>query len=120
MGGKEFAFRSGSILQIGTRLMRSGGNRFTPPDVAESKKKGYYVPDDAHPFAEQVPDYFRIDGRISYMKNRAHYHYTLSLDMFNMTNRANPSSQYFDSNRGIFVYSTQSTFTPVLSWEIHF
>lgn len=120
MGGKEFTFRKGGTLQFGARFIRNGGNRFTPPNIVESKAKGYFVPDDTRPFAEQVPDYMRLDGRIAYMKNRASYHYTLSLDIFNATNRTNPQNQYFDSNTGKFSYGTQSTFTPVLSWEVDF
>jgi hypothetical protein len=44
------------------------------------------------PFAKRLSNYFRIDTRFAYTRNKTKYSWTLSLDLQNMTNRINESS----------------------------
>ncbi|MBL7977656.1 MAG: TonB-dependent receptor [Bacteroidetes Order II. Incertae sedis bacterium] len=120
LGGKEFPLRKGGILQVGSRVAWNGGNRYTPPDEAKSAQAGYYVSDESRIFAAQVPNYFRVDGRIAVTKNRNKYNYTVSLDMMNIGSRKNPQWQQFDPQSKEYYFSYQSEFIPVLTWEVDF
>ncbi|MBN8589028.1 MAG: TonB-dependent receptor [Rhodothermia bacterium] len=120
MAGKEFALRKGGILQVGSRIAWNGGNRYTPPDEVKSALAGYYVSDENRIFTAQVPNYFRVDGRVALTKNRSTYNYTLSLDMMNIGSRKNPQWQQYDPQSKTYYFSYQSEFIPVLTWEVDF
>lgn len=71
-------------------------------------------------FTAQVPNYFRVDGRVALTKNRSTYNYTLSLDMMNIGSRKNPQWQQYDPQSKTYYFSYQSEFIPVLTWEVDF
>ncbi len=119
--GREFLFKNGSVFQIGGRSIFNGGYRYTPLDVAESAKQKRYVPLKGADYAAQAPNYFRIDGRISYRTNRRKSASVVSLDVQNAINRINPTSvQYNNITNQLEPRKTGNGFVPILSYQLDF
>ncbi len=120
MGGKEFNFKNGSVLQLGMRAVLSGGLRYTPADSLASAAVRAYVPDLNQINAVQTPYYARLDLRIAYRKDMRRSNYTLALDIQNATARRNVREETFDfvTQKVAFIY--QSGLVPVLSFQIDF
>jgi hypothetical protein len=120
MAGKEFSFKKGGTLQLGTRIIASGGYRYTPADAAASQLAGELVLDTDRINEAQIPTYFRIDGRVSYRKNAKKVAYTIALDVQNATARRNVRDQIYDPATQTITFSNQSGLVPVLSFQLDF
>lgn len=120
MGGKEFAFKNGGVLQLGVRGVLSGGLRYTPADSIASAAARAYVPDLNKIYAVQTPFYARLDLRIAYRKNMRRSNYTLALDVQNATARKNVREETFDYVTQKIAFTYQSGLVPVLSFQIDF
>jgi hypothetical protein len=119
--GKEFLFKNGSVFQLGGRSIFNGGYRYTPLDVAESAKQKRYVALKGADYAAQAPNYFRIDGRISYRTNRRKTASVVSLDVQNAINRINVTSiQYNSVTNQLEPRKTGNGFVPILSYQLDF
>jgi hypothetical protein len=119
-GGKDWEFKKSRTLGVNIRTIYTGGFRVTPIDVERSIAEGrpYAVPGQA--FAEQLPDYFRTDLRISLKRNRPRSTSTIALDIQNVTNHENVGGRFFDPRRGAMVYWYQLPLLPVLSYRVEF
>ncbi|WP_435354558.1 TonB-dependent receptor [Emticicia sp. SJ17W-69] len=119
--GREFLFKNGSVFQLGGRSIFNGGYRYTPLDVAESAKQKRYVPLKGADYAAQAPNYFRIDGRISYRTNRRKSASVVSLDVQNAINHINVTSvQYNNVTNQLEPRKTGNGFVPILSYQLDF
>ena len=65
----------------------------------------------SEPFASRLRNYFRLDTRIAYTRNKSKYAWTLSLDMQNVSNRINDSSNPQINSVGII---------PFLNYKVQF
>ncbi len=119
--GREFAFRKGGVLQVGTRILRNGGFRYSPHDPVASAFSGRYVELEGAQWSAQVPAYMRFDGRIAWRKNRPRYTFNLSLDIQNLSGRDNINSVGYDPLRNATYFSAYdgSDFIPILGaqWD---
>ncbi|MEL6926862.1 MAG: hypothetical protein AAFO94_22670, partial [Bacteroidota bacterium] len=77
--GREFNFRKGGVLQVGTRIMYNGGFRYSPFDPTLSGQLGRFIALEGAQWSEQVGPYFRVDGRISFRANKPKYASIISL-----------------------------------------
>jgi hypothetical protein len=128
LGGKEFSkLRTNRRQQpvervwgLNLRLVWSGGFRYTPIDLARSRRDNAERRFEEQAFQAQLPHYFRLDLRASLKKNRPGYTRTLSLDFQNLTNRRNVARQYYDpGSRGIAT-EYQLSIVPVLAYRVEF
>lgn len=118
---KEFNFKKGRVLQLGTKTLFNGGFRYTPHDPVLSAQENRYVPLAGAAWSEQVPNFFRIDARISYRVNRPKLATILSLDVQNVANRANMRSVGYNAVTNELVFQKHpSGLIPVLSWQADF
>ncbi|MFT5071960.1 MAG: hypothetical protein ACI8V8_001931 [Chitinophagales bacterium] len=80
-GGKDFTIgkKKNNMFSMNFRSIWAGNNRIDDDITLE-------------PFAKRLSNYFRIDTRFAYTRNKTKYSWTLSLDLQNMTNRINESS----------------------------
>lgn len=119
--GREFVFQGGGTLQIGTRILRNGGFRYSPYDPVKSAEKGAYVELDGAQWSQQVAPYMRFDGRIAWRKNHPRYTFNLSLDIQNISSRANINSVGYDPLKNTVYFSAYdgSDFIPILGaqWD---
>ena len=119
-GGKEWALNRDRSIELGGRFIWGGGLRYTPIDEAASEARGWEVLDQTRQFTEQNPDYFRIDMRLAFRKNREKYSWRLSLDIQNLTNRTNPKRPFYDPWQNEIVFDPMSGLVPVLSYILDF
>lgn len=122
LGGKEFEVgkTKNNLIGINTKLVWVGGNRVVPVDLESSYNEGRAVYFWNQAFEEKVPDYFRIDLRISYRKNRPKHSSIISLDIQNATNRENFYTQFFDEDDLSIERVTQLGLLPVLNYRLEF
>ncbi|MCS6967082.1 MAG: TonB-dependent receptor [Cytophagales bacterium] len=128
VAGKDFSKtkqdKQGNALQrvvsISVRWVWSGGFRYTPIDEARSLRDNAERRIESRAFEEQLPDYFRLDLRISLRKNRPHYSSVLSLDLQNVTNRKNVARYYYDSTRQAIHTEYWLPFLPIPAFRVEF
>lgn len=118
--GKEWDLGNGKLLELGGRVLWSGGMRYTPFDVTRSIETGRSVYIYSEAYSMQNKNYFRIDSRVALRKNRENFSWKLSLDIQNLTNYKNPQRPYFDRWNGTIAYGYNTSIIPVISYMIDF
>lgn len=119
--GREFSLKNGSVFQIGGRSIFNGGYRYTPIDAVESAKQKRYVALRGADYAAYAPNYFRIDGRVSYRTNSKRFASVVSLDIQNATNQINYTSvQYNSVTNKLEPRKSGSGLVPILSYQLDF
>lgn len=121
--GKEWTLsekRKGRIVGFNIKSVYVGGFRYTPIDLEASIAAGETKLIDSRTFAEQMPDYYRLDLRLSVKRNYNKVTSTLALDIQNTTNRKNIGGQYFDQKSGKINYWYQASLIPILSYKLEF
>lgn len=122
LGGKEFQLggSSNKVLAINLRTLWAGGNRYTPIDLAASRRSGNAVYQWNQRYTRQVKDYVRADIRLSFRRERPRYSSTISLDVQNVTNQQNVFSQYYSNTEQNVINSYQIGLVPVLNYRVEF
>jgi hypothetical protein len=121
LAGKEFiSERKSKTFGINIKTIYAGGLRSTPINLAESRARVYAVYIEQEAFTLKNPSYFRTDLRAAIKWNKKNRTNTLSLDLQNVTNRANVFSQWFDAKKGTLAYSYQNGLIPVLNYKVEF
>lgn len=120
--GKEWTVGKRKTNQLGfnIRLIYAGGNRFTPIDLPRSAEEGSTYRDWSRSYADQLPNYFRADVRLSYRKNRKNTTSTISLDLQNASNRQNIWNYYYDSDDNEVKSIYQLGLIPILNYRLEF
>jgi hypothetical protein len=87
---------------------------------AASSNVGQTIFDHSYGFSVQLPNYFRIDLRASWRKNKPGYTRTWSIDIQNVSNQQNVAYYYYDT----FTKKTETKYQlgliPVLVYRIDF
>lgn len=119
--GKEW-FRSSRNRTIGinTRVLYLGGLRESAIDVEQSQLSGRTVYDEKNPYSEKLDDYFRVDFRISFRKDKPGYTRTFAIDIQNLLNIENAGYHYYDMFRHETILKKQLGTIPVLVYRIDF
>ncbi|MGB3778950.1 MAG: TonB-dependent receptor [Tunicatimonas sp.] len=122
-GGKEFIWSKRGkrrVFSINLRSAYVGGLRVTPIDeVASVATQGTVFLED-RAFSEKLPDYFKVDARLSLRKDTPRYSSVWSLDLQNATNRRNVAYQYYDTIQGQVLTQYQLGLIPILTYRIEF
>jgi hypothetical protein len=120
-GGKEIALKGNKrLLGFNLKTLWYGGNRQTPVDREKSLLYKWQVNKDDQPFTERLPDYFRLDAKISYRINHAKYNSIWSLDVQNATNHKNIGGTYYDVDKDEVKTWYQTPLIPILSYKVEF
>jgi len=108
------------IISFHVRSAWSGGFRYTPIDEVRSLRDNTERRIESRAFEAQLPDYYRLDLRLSFRKNRPNYSRVFSIDLQNVTNRRNVARYYYDSNRREMRTEYWLPFLPIPAWRIEF
>ncbi|NLI71956.1 MAG: TonB-dependent receptor [Bacteroidales bacterium] len=68
----------------------------------------------------KVRDYFRIDLRIGYRKNRKHFTDEFAIDLQNLTNRRNIYTIYYNLNTEKYEEINLQGFMPMVTYRLNF
>ena len=122
LGGKEFKIgkKKKNVLGVNGKFVIAGGNRYTPIDLEASKAAGYTIRIPTQAFEDQAAAYGRFDLGVSYKINTNRMTHTISLDIQNITNRANVFSTYFDSDKGQIETFNQVGLFPIFNYRLEF
>jgi hypothetical protein len=125
--GKEWTKTSKKrTIGLNTRVLYLGGLRRTPVDVDASINQGetVYRTSDTFvlidPYPEKLDDYFRLDLRLSFRKDKTRYTRTFAIDIQNLTSQQNEAYQYYDFTQSKVVTKYQLGIIPVLVYRIDF
>lgn len=120
--GKEWILRGekSRVLGFNIKSVYVGGFRYTPIDLDASIIAGETKEITSETFGKRMPDYYRLDIRLSLKRNYKKLTSTLALDIQNTTNRQNVGGQYFAKQSGEVKYWYQSGLIPILSYKIEF
>lgn len=120
MGGYEFVFKKGGVLQVATKCFISGGVRYTPADEAASKAAGYLVEDQNNIWGATSGTYFRLDARLAYRKDHKKLSYMIYIDVQNCTNFRNIRNFAYDRQASALIPRYQAGILPVLGVQFDF
>lgn len=119
--GKEWARVSKNrTIGLNTRVLYLGGLRESPVNARASRTQGETVYDTRDPFSNKLSDYWRVDLRLSFRKNKPGYTRTLALDIQNLTGQQNEAYHYYDQMQGKIVTKYQLGIIPILIYRIDF
>ncbi|MBU8893818.1 MAG: carboxypeptidase-like regulatory domain-containing protein [Bacteroidales bacterium] len=120
--GKEFNVGKNkqNLIGLSTRMILMGGMRNLPYDKEASIENGYEVVIWDNGFTEKASDYFRIDLKLSFTKNKPKYSSEWSIDIINLTNRQNMRREEWDSSIRNFKIEYQNPLIPLLSYRVYF
>lgn len=108
------------VFGFNLRALYRGGLREMPVDPVASHLARTTVFDASNGFTEQMPDYFRLDFRFIFRRNRKGFTSTLSLDIQNLLNTQNVAFRFFDFLQEDIVTRYQLGVIPLLSYRVQF
>ncbi len=122
VGGKEFKMGTNNqnLLSVNGRVILSGGKRQAPILVEESRDAGFTVNDFNRNYELQLDQYWRFDIGVSYRINKPNHASLISLNIQNVTGRANEYGRWFSDSANRIVADTQIGMFPNLSYRIEF
>ncbi len=122
LAGKEFRVGKNkqNIISTNIRGMLRGGYRTIPIDLGASIAAGEDVRDYNRAFETKTPDYFRVDLGVSFRQNKPKWSWIISLDVQNITNRANVWGEYYDAEHKAIQPIYMTGLTPVLNLKFEF
>jgi hypothetical protein len=122
--GKDFYFgnKKRNSIGINAKYLIRGGYRYTPVDKAASVKAKRIIPDYTKTYAEQLPEFLRIDGGINFRRNNPGFSWIVMLDVQNVTDRNNTFRKRFSYKNGEIstTYDYSIGMVPVFNFRIEF
>jgi hypothetical protein len=119
-GGKEWNRRKNKTFGVHIRTLYLGGLRQQEINMADSQSYGDTRYNDNNVYPIKLPDYYRLDLRVSWRKNKPGYTRTLSIDIQNLTNQLNVAYYYYDTHTQKKETKYQLGLIPVLVYRIDF
>ena len=118
--GKEWSKQEKKrTIGVNTRFLYIGGLR--EQSVLTTYVTGgepFYDPESF--FGNRLKDYYRLDLRISFRKDKPRYTRTFAVDIQNVTGAKNEAFHYFDGTKNEVVTRYQLGIIPVLVYRIDF
>ncbi len=118
--GYEWALGERSLLSVDIKMVYAGGNRYLEIDLERSMAEGgaRYKWDQA--YENRYPDYFRLNGRVTFRLNGRNINQEWAVDLQNMTNRQNIFTENWNKERQEVTTSYQMGFMPMMTYRIYF
>ena len=120
--GREWKWKKERTLTVGGKMLYNGGVPITPLLAGATFNSRKPVLDDARPFSQTEPPYFRADTRITLRKNKKKTAWMITLDIQNILGIKNTDglSYRFDPSTNQWVYKKLSGFVPVIGYQLEF
>lgn len=119
--GKEWSNLSKHrTIGLNARALYLGGLRESPVDVYASSQASETVFRNTNPFSNKLADYFRIDVRVSFRKDKPGYTRTFAIDLLNVLGHQNEAYHYYDLTQRKVVTKYQLGLIPIIVYRIDF
>ena len=125
IGGKEYHFgrKAKRTIGVNAKVLLNGALRYTPINEAASIAAQESIFNDI-PYTKNLPTYWRADLGINYSWYKKRVVHSLSLNIQNVTNRANVSRRFElynnTTNQIERRETTQLSIIPILSYRVEF
>ncbi|MBK8848765.1 MAG: carboxypeptidase-like regulatory domain-containing protein [Saprospiraceae bacterium] len=122
-GGKNWQLNRTTSLEMGFRTIYNAGMPITPllpgSEAIDGKEA---LLDHSRPMTDRISFYLRPDLRLALRKNKAGSSWWLALDIQNVINRKNDDyiAYEFKKESLRWAYRSQSTLTPILTFQLDF
>jgi hypothetical protein len=120
LAGKEFKLSEKSSFGIDTKLALTGGQRYTPFDMAASAAAGYVIFKEDETYSMQNDPYLRWDLKFSYNRNGKKATQKWYVDLQNLTNHDNIYIRTLNPKEGNIGVINQIGFFPNVNYMITF
>lgn len=120
LGGKEYRLNPKTTFGIDTKLTVTGGQRYTPFDIAASKIAGYVLYKENEAYSMQNSTYMRWDLKFSYVRNLKKITQKWYVDLQNITGRENMYIRTLNPKTGAVSQINQMGFFPNINYQITF
>lgn len=119
LAGYEWKTGKRSLLSADLKMVYAGGNRYLEIDEERSLAEGgaRYRWDQA--YEKRYPDYFRLNGRITFRLNMPETNHEWALDLQNMTNHRNIFTRNWNNVTKEVTTSWQMGFMPMVTYRIY-
>lgn len=119
--GKEWTKTSKRrTIGLNSRILYLGGMRESAVLQNASMLAGETVYNEGDPYNQKLGDYFRLDVRLSFRKNKPGYTRTFAIDIQNLTSQQNKAYQYYDRVQADTVWKYHLGIIPVLVYRVDF
>jgi hypothetical protein len=120
LGGKEFKLNAKTTFGIDSKLTVTGGQRYTPFDIAASQTAGYVIYKKTDAYSVQNKTYFRWDIKFSYIRNLKKVTQKWYVDFQNVSGRENIYIRTLNPKTGAVSQINQIGFFPNINYQITF
>ena len=120
LAGKEFKINNKTSFGIDTKIAITGGQRYTPFDLAASQVAGYVIFKEDDAYSLQNDPYMRWDFKLSYNRNGKRATQKWYIDLQNLTNRDNIYIRTLNPKDGTTGMINQIGFFPNINYMITF
>ena len=120
LSGYEWKIGSKSLLSADMKMTYAGGNRYLEIDEESSLARNAVVYNWDQAYEKRYPDYFRINGRITFRLNLQSVNHEWALDLQNLTNHSNIFTQNWNNEKKEVSTSYQMGFMPMVTYRIYF
>ncbi len=118
--GYEHSINNRSSLQFNVKFVTAGGRRIIPLNVEQTLEKEENVYNYGRAYEPQIPAYFRLDGRISYLRHSKKITQEWAIDLTNITDHLNEFGRSYSTSKGKIITNYQQRFLPVGLYRINF
>ncbi|MFO7657952.1 MAG: TonB-dependent receptor [Bacteroidales bacterium] len=123
LAGKEFNLGNGKskkVLGVNAKIFYSGGRRYIPVDIEESRKKDETVYDYSKAWDKRLDDIFQLNLSISYRINRPKAGHEILLDIANVTGAQGKTWEFYNELTNKLDYDKQVFMIPNIMYRVHF
>ena len=120
LAGKEFKINRKASFGVDTKITNTGGQRYTPFDIAVSNAAGYVIFKENEAYSLQNDPYLRLDFKLSYNRNGKKTTQKWYIDLQNLTSRENIYIRTLNPKNGTTGVINQIGFFPNINYSITF
>ncbi len=122
LAGFEFDWGSEISQSFGAdiKLNYTGGNRYIPIDIEESKVKEKEVLNIDKAYKEKLDDYIRLDFKLFYKLDNKYLTQEWAVDFQNILNRKNIFQRKYNPQTQKIITEYQQEFLPMVTYRVYF
>jgi len=120
LGGYEIPVKKTNAISIGLRTTYAGGRPYVPYDVAATINQQVEVLDWDNAYDTQQDNYFRINLRIGFKRNKPKFNVELAMDLQYRTNYTSVYEYRIDPLTGEIYHNYEMALYPMASYRIQF
>ncbi|MBU8893148.1 MAG: TonB-dependent receptor [Bacteroidales bacterium] len=120
LGGYEIPVKKTNAISIGLRTTYAGGRPYVPYDVNATINQKTEVFDWENAYESQQGNYFRINLRVGFKRNKPKFNVELAMDLQYRTNYTSVYEYRIDPLTGEIYHNYEMALYPMASYRIQF